>query len=171
MEGDTMASFRESIEISAPPHEVWQLIADITRHPEFAGPKSITKAIDFDGPLAVGVRWEAHEKFGPNQFDAPSEVTAVEEGRLLEWVSYPPAKSEDHRGKGGICRWGYQLTPTTTGTRLDHYMTTIEARKGMGMVKVLYKVMGLPARFTAGGRTSLENIRAAAEQLGSDPHA
>lgn len=163
MQGDTMASFRESVEISAPPHVVWELISDIARHPEFAGPTSITKSIDFDGPLALGSRWVAKEAFGPNKFEAPSEVTAIEEGALLEWVSYPPVKSEEHRGKGGIVRWGYQLTPTAAGTELRHYMTVLEGRKGMGKVKVLYKVLGMPARFTAGGRTTLENIRAAAE--------
>jgi uncharacterized protein YndB with AHSA1/START domain len=79
MEGDVITSFRESIEISAPPHVVWDLITDIRRHADFAGPKSITKVIDFDGPVAVGSRWVAHEKFGPQKFDAPSEITAVEQ--------------------------------------------------------------------------------------------
>jgi len=50
MEGDVVTSFRESIDISAPPQVVWDLITDIRRHAEFAGPKSITKVIDFDGP-------------------------------------------------------------------------------------------------------------------------
>lgn len=166
MEGDIMASFRESVEISAPPQQVWELIADIARHPEFAGPRSMTRAIDFDGPLAVGSRWVAHEKFGPNRFDAPSEVTAIDEGRLLEWTSFPPVKAEEHRGEGGIVRWGYRLTPTATGTRLEHSMTVLEARKGMTMVKVLYKVMKMPARLAAAGQTTLENIRVAAEQPG-----
>ena len=136
MEGDIVTSFRESIEISAPPQVVWDLITDIRRHAEFAGPKSITKVIDFDGPVAVGSRWVAHEKFGPQKFDAPSEITAVEQGKRLEWVSLPPMK-EDNRGKGGRVIWGYELSPAADGTRLEHYMTVLEPRKGAASLKTM----------------------------------
>ena len=95
MEGDVVTSFRESIEISVPPQLVWDLITDIRRHADFAGPKSITKVIDFDGPVAVGSRWVAHEKFGPQRFDAPSVITAVDQGKRLEWVSFPPMKEDN----------------------------------------------------------------------------
>jgi uncharacterized protein YndB with AHSA1/START domain len=117
--------FRESIEISAPPQVVWDLITDIRRRPEFAGPKSITKVIEFDGRVALGTRWVAHEKFGPQKFDAPPEITAVDEGNQLDWVSFPPMK-EENRGKGGRVNWGYELSPTAAGTRLEHYMTVLE---------------------------------------------
>lgn len=163
MEGDVLTSFRESADISAPPDVVWRLVTDIRRHAEFAGPKSITKVIDFDGPVAVGGRWVAHEKFGPQKFDAPSEITAVDDGERLEWISFPPMK-EDNRGKGGRVVWGYQLSPTAEGTRLDHYMTVLEPRKGAATLKLMYKLLGLPAKQVAGGRTTLENIRAAAER-------
>jgi uncharacterized protein YndB with AHSA1/START domain len=46
----------ESVQVAAPPERVWKLVTDNRRHPEFAGPKSITKVIDFDGPLEVGQR-------------------------------------------------------------------------------------------------------------------
>jgi uncharacterized protein YndB with AHSA1/START domain len=163
MEGDVVSSFRESIDISAPPDVVWELITDIPRHPEFAGPRSITKVIDFDGPVVVGSRWVAHEKFGPQRFDAPSEITAVEEGKRLEWISFPPMK-DANRGKGGHVVWGYELRPTSAGTRLEHFMTVLEPRKGAAVLKAMYKVLGLPAKQASGGRTTLENIRRAAER-------
>ena len=84
MEGETLTSFRESVEIAAAPDVVWALVEDIPRHAEFAGPKSITKVIDFDGEPAVGRRWIAHEKFLVQKFDAPSEITAVEGHRLAQ---------------------------------------------------------------------------------------
>lgn len=43
-------------------------------------------------------------------------------------------------------------------------MTVLEARKGATMLKTMYKVFGLPAKQVAGGRTTLESIRRAAEQ-------
>jgi len=163
MEGDVVSAFRESIDISAPPQVVWALVADIARHPEFAGPKSITKVIDFDQPIAVGSRWVAHERFGPQKFDAPSEITAVDEGRRLEWVSFPPMK-EGNRGKGGRVFWAYELTPGDGGTRLEHSMTVLEPRKGAAVLKTMYKVLSLPDKQVAGARTTLENIRRAAER-------
>lgn len=163
MEGDVMASFRESIDIAAPPAAVWGVITDIPRHAEFAGPKSITKVIDFDGPVAVGSRWIAHERFGPQKFDAPSEITAVEPEKRLEWVSFPPMK-EDNRGNGGTVIWAYELSPAEKGTRLVHTMSVLEPRKGALMLKAMYKVFSLPRKQVAGGRTTLENVRMAAEQ-------
>ena len=163
MQGDVVTGFRESIEISAPPQVVWDLITDIRRHAELAGPKSITKVIDFDGPVTVGSRWVAHEKFGPKKFDAPSEITLVDQGKRLEWVPIPPMK-EDNRGTGGRVIWGYELSPAADGTRLEHYMTVLEPRKGAASLKATYKVLRLPSKQVAGGRTTLENIRKAAEQ-------
>jgi uncharacterized protein YndB with AHSA1/START domain len=163
VEGDVISSFRESIDISAPPPRVWDLVADIRRHPEFAGPKSITKVVDFDGPVTVGSRWVAHERFGPQKFDAPSEITAVEEGSRLEWVSFPPMK-DANRGEGGRVVWGFELSPAGDGTRVEHYMTVLEPRKGAAALKAMYRVFRLPAKQVTGGRTTLENIKQAAEQ-------
>lgn len=162
MEGDVVTSFRESIEIAAAPEKVWSLVTDIPRHAEFAGPKSITKVIDFDQPIAVGSRWIAHERFGPQKFDAPSEITLVEPGTRLEWISFPPMK-EDARGKGGKVLWGYELSGSGEATHLEHYMTVYEPLKGAGMLRAMYKVFSLPKKQVAGGRTTLENIRKAAQ--------
>lgn len=65
---------------------MWRLVTDIGRHPEFAGPKSITKAIEYEGPLVPGTRRVAHEKFGPQKFDAPSEITSTVTEKELSWA-------------------------------------------------------------------------------------
>lgn len=163
MEGDVLSSFRESIHIDAPPELVWRLVSDVRRHPAFAGPNSITKAIDLDGDLAVGRRWIAHERFGPQRFDAPSQVTALDPPRCLEWVSYPPMK-DAHRGTGGTVHWGYLLEPDGQGTNLVHFMKVLEPRKGAGPLKLMYAVLGLPNKQRTGGRTTLTNIKTAAER-------
>ena len=109
-----LVDLTESIQANATPETVWNLITDVPRHPEFAGPKGITKAIDFDGPLEVGVRWVAHERFGPAKFDAPSETTKVDPGREFGWVSFPPMK-EANRGDGGRVPWNYVVKPGNGG--------------------------------------------------------
>jgi uncharacterized protein YndB with AHSA1/START domain len=162
MEGDVVSSFRESVDIAAPPAAVWALITDIRRHPEFAGPSSITKSIEFDGPIEVGARWTAHEKFGPQKFDAPSEITSVEPGRSLEWVSFPPMKDQN-RGRGGHVVWGYVVEPSGEGTRLEHYMRVLEPRKGALFLKTMYAVLSLPRKQREGGIATLANVKAVAE--------
>ena len=162
MEGDVMSSFRESGHVDAAPAVVWSLVSDVRRHPEFAGPKSITKEIEFDGVLEVGRRWIAHERVGPQKFDAPSEITALDEPRSFEWLSYPPMK-DAKRGKGGVVEWGYLLEPEGQGTNLVHFMNALEPRKGAGALKLMYAVFGLPKKQRAGGLTTLSNIKAAAE--------
>lgn len=50
MDGDPISQVREFALIDAPVGVVWRLVTDVGRHPEFAGPKSITKAIEYEGP-------------------------------------------------------------------------------------------------------------------------
>src|SRR4051794_11427170 len=84
---DVLVEIEQSIHVEDPPDTVWSCVCDISRHPQYAGPKSITKLIEFDGEIVPGARWLAHEKFGPQKFDAPSEITEVVPGRHLAWVS------------------------------------------------------------------------------------
>ena len=141
------------------PHRCIRNSTDLKRP---AGPKSITKVIDFDGPLQVGSRWIAHERFGPQKFDAPSDVTRLEPGRAFAWVSFPPFK-EDKRGAGGRVFWSYALKPAGDGTHLSHSMQVIPPEKGAMGMKVMYAVLGLPKKQRLGVLTTLSAIKAAAE--------
>lgn len=157
----------ESTHVAAAPETVWALVADVTRHPEFAGPKSITKEVPFDGPLVPGARWVAHEKFGPQKFDAPSDVTEVDVDHRLSWVSYPPMRDAD-RGEGGRVLWGYVIEAEPDGCRLTHTMQVLPPERGAGMMKAMYVVLNLPKRQREGIRTSLAAIKAAAEQAAGE---
>ena len=158
----TMVDITESVDIAAPPGRVWALVSDFSRHPELAGPKSITKKVDFTGPPRAGDRFVAHERFGPQKFDAPSDITVVEENRDLSWESFPPMK-DANRGDGGKVLWSYHLEPQGAGTRLTHCMQVLEPRKGVLPLKVMYAVFRLPRKQREGVLTTLANIKAAAE--------
>ena len=160
-----MLDIVETITIAAPPAAVWALVTDVTRHPELAGPKSITKAIEFDGPVEVGKRWVAHEKTGPRRFDAESEITEVDEPRQFAWVSLPPMK-EENRGTGGRVLWRYTLIPDAAGTRVEHGAIALEPKKGATPLKVLYRVLNLPRRTSEAMRTTLERLKQTAEGTG-----
>ncbi len=157
-----LVDISESIQIDTAADVVWALVTDVKRHPEFAGPKSITKVIDFDGLPHVGDRWIAHERFGPQKFDAPSDVIKVNPDREFAWVSYPPFK-EDKRGEGGRVFWSYTLAPAVGGTHLTHKMQVIPPERGALGMKVMYAVLGLPKKQRAGIITTLDAIKAAAE--------
>ncbi|MEV7525828.1 SRPBCC family protein [Streptomyces sp. NPDC091371] len=159
----TLSEITESVHVDATPDEVWAVVTDVRRHTEFAGPKSITKEIEFEGPLEVGTRWMAHEKFGPSSFDAPSEVTAVDRGHDFGWVSFPPMK-EEKRGAGGRAYWDYHLEPEDGGTRLSHHMRVEEPAKGALSLKAMYKVLNLPKKQRAAILTTLGNVKEAAER-------
>jgi uncharacterized protein YndB with AHSA1/START domain len=163
VEGDIVSQVRETIRIAAPPASVWELISDIPRHTRFAGPRSITKEIEFAGPLEAGSRWIAHEKFGPQKFDAPSELTKVEPERELSWISFPPMKDRN-RGRGGKVLWSYMLEPAGEETILTHTMDVIEPMKGGRALRTMYAVLRLPEKQRAGVKTTLENVKLEAER-------
>jgi hypothetical protein len=142
---------------------VWRLVTDVGRHPEFAGPKRITKAIEYEGLLVPGTRWVAHEKFGPQKFGAPSEITRTVTEKELSWVSFPPVRNEEDRGRGGRVHWSYRLSPERGGTRLEHTMDVLEPRRGAISLKLAYALLRLPARQRRGVLTTLANIKRAAE--------
>ena len=164
-----LVDITENVLVDAPPATVWALVTDIRRHPEFAGPKSITKAVEFDGPVAPGRSFVAHERFGPRRFDAPSDILAVDPERELRWVSFPPMK-ERNRGEGGRVFWRYGLRPEGGGTRLEHQIQVIEPRKGAGSLRLFYKVCRLPKKQRRGILTSLCSIKAEAERNESGHH-
>ncbi len=159
---ETLVDIEESIHVDATPEEVWRLVTDVRRHPEYAGPKSITKVIDFDDTLHVGARWIAHEKFGPQKFDSPSEVTTWEPGHEFGWASFPPMK-EANRGDGGRVLWSYTVTPEPDGTRLTHHMQVLPAAKGAWVQKTMNVVLRLPTQQRRGIHTTLTNIKSTAE--------
>jgi uncharacterized protein YndB with AHSA1/START domain len=159
---DTLVDIEESVHIDAAPETVWRLVTDVRRHPEYAGPKSITKAIDFDDTLHVGARWIAHEKAGPQKFDARSEVTILDPGHEFGWASFPPMK-EQNRGEGGRVLWSYTIVPDQTGTRLTHHMQVLPAQKGAWVQKTMNAVLRLPKQQRRGIITSLTNIKTTAE--------
>jgi uncharacterized protein YndB with AHSA1/START domain len=165
---DVLVEIKESIHVEAPPGTVWGCVCDISRHPQYAGPKSITKEIEFDGEIVPGAQWVSHERFGPQKFDAPSEITEVEAGRHLAWVSFPPFK-EENRGDGGRVFWSYTLEPEHTGTRLTHHMQVLPPQKGAAQLKAMYAVFRLPTKQRRGVHTTLQNIKSWAEaQVGQD---
>jgi uncharacterized protein YndB with AHSA1/START domain len=72
--------------IAAPSERLWAIVADPSRHPEVAGSGEPQEThLVTEGPLAVGSRFESRQKWMGMKYTSHSEVTALQEPRLLRW--------------------------------------------------------------------------------------
>jgi uncharacterized protein YndB with AHSA1/START domain len=147
-----------SIEIAAPPDEVYALVSDITRMGEWS-PEcyECTWTKGATGP-AVGARFKAKNKGGrgPGWSNSPI-VTAADPGQEFAF---------NRSGPGiGSYTWRYSLEPTSTGTRLTESFDA-ERPLGSAMSWITMKWTGSQDRdadIHDGMTTTLERIKAAAE--------
>ncbi len=147
-----------SIDIEAPPENVYALVSDITRMGEWSPEcRSCQWARGATGP-AVGARFKARNKGrrGPPWFNTPT-VTVAEPGREFAFNRSGPGM--------GSYTWRYRLEPTSTGTRLtESYDSEPPVPKPMSWLTE--KWVGSTDRdadLHDGMTTTLQRIKAAAE--------
>jgi uncharacterized membrane protein len=75
-----------SIDVESPVDQVWEVLADVERWPEWASTVTSVRRLD-DGPLAVGSKARIEQPRIP-----PTEyvVTELEPGRSVTWVATGP---------------------------------------------------------------------------------
>ena len=79
-------TIEQTIDIAAPPDQVWSVLADVERWPEWTASMSTVRRLD-PGDLAVGARvWIKQPKLPPVVW----RVTALEPGRSFDWVASSP---------------------------------------------------------------------------------
>ncbi len=81
-----MTEFSISVEITAPCEQVWAVLADLERWPQWTPSVTSIELLE-PGPLRVGTRARvAQPKLSP----AVWEVTEAKEGRSFTWVTWHP---------------------------------------------------------------------------------
>lgn len=147
-----------SIEIAAPPEDVYRLVSDITRMGEWSPEcRHCSWTGGATGP-AVGARFKARNKGrrGPSWSTTPV-VTAAEPGREFAF---------NRSGPGiGSYTWRYVFEPTATGTRLTESFD-VERPLPKAMAWLTAKWTGSADRdadLHEGMSTTLARIKAAAE--------
>jgi len=147
-----------SIEIAAPPDQVYDLVSDITRMGEWS-PECYhcewTKGAT--GP-SVGARFKAKNKGGrgPSWFNTPV-VTAAEPGREFAFNRSGPGT--------GSYTWRYVLEPSPTGTKVTESFDA-DRPLGSAMTWMTMKWTGSPDRdadLHGGMVTTLSRLKSAAE--------
>jgi uncharacterized protein YndB with AHSA1/START domain len=142
-----------SVEIAAPPAEVWALVSDLTRMPEWS--PQCRKMIVLGRGVKLGTRTLNVNGHGKLRWPTSAKVVAFEPNRKLAF------RIVENRSV-----WTYDLEETATGTRLTESRTT---PRGIAKVSNLSveKFMGGTESFEAGLDTginqTLERIKAAAE--------
>lgn len=101
----------ETVTVAAPAQAVWAVVSDPTRYGELSPVCTGGEWEDGGGPVA-GARFTGHNAIGEFTWSTHCEVEAAEPNRLFRFVNHGPD------GRHALVRWGYELEPDGTGTRV-----------------------------------------------------
>jgi Polyketide cyclase / dehydrase and lipid transport len=144
--------------VAAPPEDVYALIADVTRTPEFS--PEVTSCTWLDGAAgpAVGARFEAvNVSAAGRTWRNRPVVTVAEPGREFAFVRTEPF--------AGSIAWRYRLEPVEHGTRVveSYEVRRPVTRLGWFVIERVFRGGDRRSALRDGMRTTLERLRAAAE--------
>ena len=112
---DDRFTHADSILIEATPRAVYDVVSDVTRTGEWSPICTGCEWDDADGPR-MGAHFTGHNRKPDREWSTTSEVVAADPGRAFRWEV-----------NGGLVRWGYELQPDGTGTRLTETWEFTEA--------------------------------------------
>jgi carbon monoxide dehydrogenase subunit G len=148
---------RESIDLPAPPEEVFDLLLDVNRLGEWV---TAHRAI-VDGPggaLAVGSTFTQKLRLAGVSFKVDWEVTRLERPRIVEWQGSGPGGSDAR-----VC---YSLAANEAGARFD-YVNEFRLPGGK-LAQVAGRAVG-EGRARREARDSLERLRNLLAEDGGRP--
>lgn len=145
--------------VEASPETVYDLVADVTRTPEFSPEVKSCTWLDGATTAAVGARFKARNKVqrGPGWSNKPV-VTVADRGREFTFTRTELG--------GGTMRWSYRLAPQGTGTRVTESYE-LERPMTAFMWFVIERVCGRHDRrsdLRSGMQQTLDRVRTVAEQ-------
>jgi hypothetical protein len=148
-----------SLRMRARPEEIYALVSDVTRTPEYS--PEVTRCTWLDGATgpAVGARFKAVNKM-PNRpaFSNKPVVTVADPGREFAFSRTEPF--------GGTVVWRYTFEPDGDGTLVTESYETTEpvSRFGWFIIGVLFGRKDRRADLRSGMEESLRRIRAVVER-------
>jgi hypothetical protein len=147
-----------SLRMNARADDVYALVADVTRTPEFS--PEILECTWLDGATgpAVGARFKARNKV-PNRpaWHNKPVVTVVDPGREFAFARTEPF--------GGTVEWNYRFEPDGDGTLVTESYTVTKplGRVGWFIIGVLFARKDRRADLRAGMQQTLQRLRAVVE--------
>ncbi len=144
--------------VAASPEDVYALVADVARTPEFSPEVTSTRWLDGESGPAVGARFEAvNTNAAGKSWKNRPVVTAAEPGREFAFRRTEPF--------AGSIAWRYRFEPVEEGTRVveSYEVERPVTRVGWFVIERIFRGGNRREALRAGMRTTLERIRAAAE--------
>ena len=147
-----------TMDMEASPDELYALISDVTRTPEFS--PEILECTWLDGATgpAVGARFKARNKVPnrPSWHNKPV-VTVADPAREFSFARTEPF--------GGTVEWTYRFEPDGTGTKVTESYNVTRALHPIGwfVIGTLFNRKDRRTDLRAGMEQTLERIRSAVE--------
>lgn len=139
-----------TVQMKAPPREVWDVVADLGRMPEFS--PELRRAVVIGRP-GVGARILGLNRRRAVVWPTTSRVVRWEPERAVAW-----------RTRESGATWVYELEPTAAGTSVTARRVLPRFTLGTSLLGPLIGgAEGHDAELAAGLRTTLERIREAVE--------
>lgn len=160
----TLDADQITVHIDAPPHDVYTLVADVPRMPEFS--PEILRCVWADpaaGPI-VGARFTAINKVPRRPpWNNHPVVTVADPGREFAF-----SRTEKF---AGTVQWRYRFAPEGTGTRLTESYEVVAplTRMGWFIIGTLFGRKDRRADLRAGMVETLRKLAAVAEQRDKTP--
>lgn len=156
MDQITEPTAEHSVDVEASAAEVWRVVADVTRTPEWSPVCHRCEWIDGAAGPAVGARFRGSNKLNGARWSRDCVVTAAEPGVVF-------AFSTELKGEEST-RWRYQLEPTESGTRVSEAYQVVSVPRWVRALRLLPGAMAKTERDTQRNiETSLERLKAIVE--------
>jgi hypothetical protein len=148
-----------SIHVDASTQELYALVSDVTRTPQFS--PEVVACVWLDGATGprVGARFEATNAVGRGRrWKNRPVVTVADPGREFAFARTEPL--------AGTVVWRYRFEPEAGGTRIteSYEVTRPITRPGWFVIERVFGGGDRRAELRAGMQQTLERIRATAEQ-------
>jgi uncharacterized protein YndB with AHSA1/START domain len=140
-----------SVEIDASAADVWGVVADVTRIPEWSPVCHRCEWIDGALEPVVGARFRGHNKLNGARWSRECVVTAAGPGEIF-------AFSTSFKGQEST-RWRYLFEPTGSGTRVS------EAYQVVMMPRWVRALRRLPGANAKTERDTQQNIETSLDRL------
>ena len=147
-----------SIVVAARPEDVYDLVADVTRTPEFSPEVVRCRWLGGATGPAVGARFEAVNSHGPGRrWRNRPVVTAADRGREFAFARTEPF--------AGTIAWRYRFESDGDGTRVveSYEVQRPVTRLGWFVIEKVFRGGDRRTELRRGMETTLERLRAAAE--------
>lgn len=146
----------ERLYVAARVNDVWSLIADPERMPEWSPELQSITWIGNSGPR-VGGTFLGHNRLGPVQWQTRNVIELVDVARTFAW------RTMSGPGYRFVCRWTYRLEPQIGGCDVTERFETA-GWLAIGLTRGIMWGRGRMLRRSMGA--TLESVKAVAEGPG-----